>query len=328
MKVLFNTEGNKSIGMGAFYNCLILARAFQGRLSAQAQFLISDDSQDGIEENLLAGYKARRVNMEDSGLFLDCVKDFSPDVIVQDILSLKEEYMDGLSRLKATVVNISHIPDFRQHLKADMVINLLYDSAEVRCLYGPRYAILDDRFMNLGRRKISKAAQSILIAFGGADVNNLTLELMDLLDGLGLDTSVNIVTGPGFRDGHKVEERMNGLRNKERFTLHGNVSSILELMLANDLAFVSGGRLICELAAAGTPAIAFAQNELEFNRLKEFQNWGSVLNCGYYKKDAAFLGEIKKIILDRQARENMSKAGQELVDGNGVNRIMDAVLGE
>ncbi len=47
---------------------------------------------------------------------------------------------------------------------------------------------------------------------------------------------------------------------------------MVSLILGSDLAFVSGGRTICELAAAGTPGIVFAQNELEYCRLRNLRN--------------------------------------------------------
>lgn len=325
--MLFNSEGNKSIGMGALYDCAVFAKRFRERFDLEIRFLISHDSEKNTDSVLLNGCDVERVDMTDTKIFLNSIKEFKPDIIVQNLLNLKEDYMNGLNRLEATIVDVSHKADFKEHLKADIVINLLYDSKDVKCLYGPRYAILSNRFENLDKKEIKDIANNLLISFGGSDVNNLTFKLMKILDKLDLDFYVNVVIGPGFGDKDKVEENLNSLINKKRFIINKNVTDMSSLILDSDLAFVSGGRTICELAVTGTPGVAFAQNELEHGRLKEFQKWGSVLDYGYFGNNTEKLVlDIKKIILSKSLREKMSKKGQELVDGKGIDRIIDAIL--
>ena len=108
MKVLFNTEGNKFIGMGAFYDCTILAEKFRERFNAKIKFLISHDSEKVVKSVLLNGYDVERVDMRETEKFLNSVKEFKPDVVVQNLLNLKEDYMEGLNKLKVKIVDISH----------------------------------------------------------------------------------------------------------------------------------------------------------------------------------------------------------------------------
>ena len=327
MKVLFNTEGNKFIGMGAFYDCTILAKRFRERFDSRIKFLISHDSEKVVKSVLLNGYDVERVDMRETEKFLNSVKEFKPDVVVQNLLNLKEDYMYGLKKLKAKIVDISHKSDFKDHLKADMVINLLYDSTDVKCLYSPRYAILDNKFGNLNKRETKDIANKLLISFGGSDVNNLTFKLIKVLDGIDVDFRVNVVIGPGFGDEDVIDENLNSLTNKKRFIINKKVTDMVSLILSSDLAFVSGGRTICELAAAGTPGIVFAQNELEYCRLKEFEKWGSVLNYGYFMdNDNNLSSDIENVVLNKALREELSRKGWELVDGNGVDRIIDAIV--
>lgn len=327
MRILFCTEGNKNIGMGALYDCIILAKRFREKFDPELKFLISHDSEEDIEDILFNGYDVERVDMGDAKTFLNSIKEFKPDIIVHNLLNFNEDYINELNRFKATIVDISHKSDFENRLKADIIINLLYDSKDVMCLYGPQYAILDDKFGNLNKKEIRNIANNLLISFGGSDVNNLTLRLMKVLDKLDINFYVNVVIGAGFGDEDKLQKYLKGLNNKERFIINKKVANMLSLMLSADLAFVSGGRTICELAAAGTPGITFAQNELEYERLKEFQEWGSVLNYGYFSdNNEKLILDIKNVILDKSLRENMSRKGQELVDGKGVDRIIEAVL--
>ncbi|MFH0732470.1 MAG: glycosyltransferase [Candidatus Omnitrophota bacterium] len=327
MKVLFITEGNKNIGMGALYDCVILAKRFREKFNPKIKFLISHDSDSGAEGFLLNGYNIERVNITDTKYFLNTIKKFKPDIVVRDLLNLKEDFVDGLGKFKAAVIDVSHKSDFKGRLKADIVINLLYHSKDVKCLYGPRHAILDSKFKNLRKKKIKNIAKNLLVSFGGSDVNNLTLKLMKVLDKLGLASRVNVVIGPGFGSERKIDKLLRRMTNPKRFIINRKVADMLSLMLDSDLAFVSGGRTICELAATGTPGVVFAQNELEYGRLKEFQKWKSVITYGYFSNDEEKLAsDIKNIILNKSLRERMSRKGQKTVDGEGVDRIIDAVL--
>lgn len=327
MKVLFNTEGNKNIGMGALYDCAVLAGKMREKFNPQIKFLLSLDSEKNIENAIFPKYTVERVNVNSAGLLLESIARFNPNIIVHNLLNLKKDYTDGLNKFKATVVSISHKSNFKNHSKADIVINLLYSSERVKCLHGPRYAILDNRFAGLVKRTIGHPAGNLLISFGGADVNNLTLKLIKVLDNLGLNFRVGIVAGAGFGKEKELQKCLNSLKNKNKFTIYKRVKNMPELMLSSDLAFVSGGRTICELAATGTPGIAFAQNKLEFGRLKEFKKWGTVLNYGYFPKNTNKLAvDIKKVILDRSLCEKMSRNGKKLIDGSGVNRIIGAIM--
>jgi spore coat polysaccharide biosynthesis predicted glycosyltransferase SpsG len=326
MKILFSAEGDKKTGMGAFYNCATIAWGFRRSLSPHIKFFISKDSERGVESGVLDGFDAERIDMRnDTAGLIDRINRFCPDIIIQDLLAPKRGYSQAVGQSGATIADIVHIPDRARAVNADVTVNLLYRSG-TRCLYGPAYAILDEKFARTKNKKIRDAAKDILVAFGGSDANNLTLKVIRMLDHIGSGLRVDVVLGPGFRDYRKVAEKIGRLSGRNVFKLRKNVGDMRTLMLKADLAFVSGGRVICELAAAGTPGIAFAQNELEYGRLRRFEKWGSVLNCGYYKNLDHIRGRIKRIMKDKRLRENMSASGRRLVDGRGVDRIIEAVL--
>jgi len=328
MRILFNTEGNKRIGMGAFYNCIALAEGFRKRLSPEIKFFISDDSEADVEGALLAEYDVSRIDMKDVSYFSDYEQRYKPDIIIQDLLSLTQDHVYLQKKSGAKVIDILHDSNFTVHKHADIVINLLYDSQGKGCLYGPRYAILDCRFQNLKKKIIKDIASEILISFGGADVNNLTIKIVKILDQISEDLSIKAVIGPAFRDIDLFEKEIRSLRNPSAIFVYQDVKNMHDLIVNSDLGIISGGRTICEFAAAGTPAITFAQNELEFNRLKEFETWNNLINFGYFNEGADNLHEdIHKIILDKDIREGVSRRGQETVDGKGVDRIIDNIMG-
>lgn len=68
MKVLFNTEGNKNIGMGALYDCAVLAGKMREKFNPQIKFLLSLDSEKNIENAIFPKYTVERVNVNSAGL--------------------------------------------------------------------------------------------------------------------------------------------------------------------------------------------------------------------------------------------------------------------
>ena len=59
----------------------------------------------------------------------------------------------------------------------------------------------------------------------------------------------------------------------------------------------------------------------------QFEKWGSVLNYGYFMdNDKNLSSDIENVVLNKALREELSRKGRELVDGNGVDRIIDAIV--
>ncbi len=52
-----------------------------------------------------------------------------------------------------------------------------------------------------------------------------------------------------------------------------------------------------------------------------------MLNYGYFMdNDNNLSSDIENVVLNKALREELSRKGWELVDGNGVDRIIDAIV--
>ena len=94
-------------------------------------------------------------------------------------------------------------------------------------------------------------------------------------------------------------------------------------MLSNDIGLVSGGNTIYELAATGTPGIALSQNDMEKERTKLFSDYGIILDGD---ENGGLIYSIKKLMNDYGLRKKMSRKGQELVDGKGIDRVVEIIF--
>jgi spore coat polysaccharide biosynthesis predicted glycosyltransferase SpsG len=94
-----------------------------------------------------------------------------------------------------------------------------------------------------------------------------------------------------------------------------------------DLVFISGGRTAYEATALGVPAIVLCQNQRELARIQQFERLGSILLLGLGSEvtRAQLIRALKRIASDAKLWERMSTAGQQIMDGRGVERISQIV---
>ena len=101
-----------------------------------------------------------------------------------------------------------------------------------------------------------------------------------------------------------------------------------ELIYEADVAICSGGRTVYELAALGTPAIVMSHNMREQRRMERFQSHETIISLGIGRSvETSILVEaIRKLIVDKRLKENMSNNGKKLIDGRGIARIADLLM--
>jgi spore coat polysaccharide biosynthesis protein SpsF len=164
---------------------------------------------------------------------------------------------------------------------------------------------------------------------GGSDPYGLTLQALRALDSMP-DTMeepfhVTIAIGPAFL--HEVELR-NWLAGAHRRYQCRREDSLLNLMVNSDLALVSFGTTVYELAAAGLSAIALSITEDHAQSAEVFAQYGSLMHLGLFSTISA--AQIQSAVLEllngQQLRLGMAQRGQALVDGKGAERVAKLVV--
>ena len=99
-------------------------------------------------------------------------------------------------------------------------------------------------------------------------------------------------------------------------------------MLNADIGIVSGGYTCYESAATGLPVIILSQNELEHDRNKLFIKYrtGIYLGKGADISDDEIIKAVNSLINDFKLRKEISEKGQKLVDGKGLDRVVDIIM--
>lgn len=191
---------------------------------------------------------------------------------------------------------------------------------------GPAYAILDPAFARVPRRLSSAVREPrMLVSMGGSDPCGLTLQALRALDSMEEEFHVTIAVGPAFL--HEVELEA-WLADARRQYECRREESLLDLMVNSDLALVSFGTTVYELAAAGLPAIALSITEDHAQSAEVFAQGGSLMHLGLFSAISAaqIQTAVRTLLNGQQFRQGMAQRGQALVDGKGAERVAKLLL--
>lgn len=327
-KVLIRTEGHLKLGMGNIFRSIRIAKKLQERYDVDLRFILEPTSHIGIKKILDAGFKVEIVEFSKINQYIKHIKKFKPDIIINDVLNLEENYMKELKKLNLFVVNFEDKEFSVTREYADLVFNSLYEDKNNKSnyYYGPKYAPIKDSFKNMEKKKINKECKNFLLAFGGSDPSGFTIKVAKVLNKM-KNIHATIFLGPSFGSHQQLYDLLKYL-DKDKFTIRYDVEYNTEDFGKVDIAIASGGHTSYELASAGIPTILLCQNNLEEERAKIIEKYGAIINLGNGNKlnDFDLIDNIKKLMDGYNLRKKMSENGQKLVDGYGIDRVTDLII--
>jgi len=327
MKVFLITEGGRDIGFGHVTRCLAIYEAFTEK-GIDAEIIVNSD--DSLR-SVLIDKRHRVINwLKEERRLLKSIN--NADIVIVDSYLAEVGFYKKISK-------VARIPAFlddykRLNYPRGVVINVNIHAHDlnypqktnVSYLLGSRYVPLRKDFWNLPPKKIRKNIKVILVTFGGTDLRNMTLSLLDFLTKNFSHLFKNIVIGAGFKILKKIER----LKDKKTNIIYSpDGYKMKKLMLESDIAISGAGQTIYELARVGlaTLAIAVAGNQL--HDVKKWEETGFLEYLGWWQDDQILdrlLVSLDKLN-DFDSRFERLKIGRKLVDGKGANRIVDFLIG-
>lgn len=328
-RILFRVDGGGGVGMGHVYRSLAVADALRGSSKADIAFLMQAHPAEGLQVVSASGYPVRLVD-EDAERWIDAVRDFSPDVLVNDLPRLEDRYLRGLSHLGAATVNLVDTLDDleRTEAYAQVVVSVMHEERETpEGFYGgPAYAILRSHFQ--GRTKVIRDVPCrVLLSFGGSDPQGYTVKAARALQVLPENVEILAVAGPAFSHQDEFAQGERTFRRPVKLVSHVG-ARIADLMEDADVVVGSGGMTVYEIAAIGTPGVVLAQNAREDARMREFASRGTVqyLGLGTEVSEDDLGAAVLDLLASPSRRRAMSERGRALVDGLGATRAAELVL--
>ena len=201
-------------------------------------------------------------------------------------------------------------------------------------LAGAKYAILDQEYLNLHRiieQKPLSPGQYVLICCGGSDPDRVTEFILQLLtDAQPPQTEIKLVIGNLFTANRiKIIEQI-AIRYPEKVSLYTGRSNIADLIADCGVLLGLVGLIRYEAACLGKPSYLVQNNSDYENYLRNFDRGGlGKVFCLQNKNERINFEKFTRNLKSRDFFSRVSepnKVAFELVDGCGVQRILDIFL--
>jgi CMP-N-acetylneuraminic acid synthetase/spore coat polysaccharide biosynthesis predicted glycosyltransferase SpsG len=274
-KVLFVVSGYKEIGLGHVYNVLSIADELS---NFEFHFLVDRNSQLALKKIKENNFN---VTIQTQNSLSNSVIDLKPQLVINDILDTKADYIKKLKENKIKVINFEDLGEGSKY--ADIVVNAMYESAKTdkkNIYFGSDYFCLKTEFYFTNPKRFSSIVSKIVISFGGVDPNNLTLLCLQSIYDFCVSKNIEIyvITGLGYQLHQTLSEF-------ENIKIIKNTSQISTYFNKADVIFTSGGRTTFEAAILGKPSIVLCQNEREMTHYFLNKNKG-IINLGLGNKNS------------------------------------------
>lgn len=302
--------GNETIGLGHLYRQLTLYDHF-----AKHDVRFFCPQEDTLVQKILSD-KFIKVEAFDAKSIGPRLKDFAPDIIINDVLDDWIDLIDAQNATKAKVLVFeteAHAPDFEHE-----VINALYPVQHSNDRVGPDWFVLRPEFLLVTPRAVADEVKEILVTFGGVDPSDQSFRLYNILRGEAYrGTSRKIVLGKGYHGA------LLHVRSSEDVEIIRDTTQISRYMERADLAVTSKGRTIYELAKCGVPTVSISQNDREqrhdFGEI-QFKDLGLHSQVSDSEIELAF----QEMMSDVQLRRNLSH-NSRAISFNGIRNILSLI---
>ncbi len=339
MKIYFRCEASPHIGFGHLRRCLVLARALY-KAGAQPVFILTDD--DNAARSLIGaeGFHthavpaAAGIAQEAASYPSDC-RFLVTDLVHRDFQARPDilcRYLESLSGRRVFFLDGMFDDAFRPAAPVPEIFAVLrpYPGAEGdttnlrarHAMTGGQYTILPSEYADIPARHVAEKAHNLLLAFGGADPQGLTEQVLRAV--IDEEFSLYVVIGPYFAADHADQIRS----FSDRCKIIENCSNLLPHYLRADMVCGAASLSRFEFAACGLPCIFTALYPQHEKLAVHYAQFGAARYLGRYDTlDAQdWRGAVCDLRDDYAARRAMAQAGRGLVDGKGAARLAQSII--
>ena len=322
-RIILRADGYKLLGMGHIYHCLTLAYNLTGH---EILFVTREDCEQGLQKLKDSHVKFKTIRDDED--FFHIVKEWKPDIVVNDCLNTEEEYIKTLKKYVKRVVTIEDVGSGADY--ADATINALYedDTKGNNYFWGEKYVCLKDEFLIAKPAEFHTEVKNVVVIFGGTDPSNFTKRIYELAKRMHTDYP-NIVFTFVLGVGYNKESNQVITIEDKRIYVEQDIQRMSDIFVKADLAFTSQGRTVYELATMGVPAIVLAQNEREMKHtFAQMGNGFLNLGLGSVVEDETLEKTFRWIVETPQIREEMRTLMLKHDLRKGVERVVKLILRE
>lgn len=335
-KCLIRVDGNSMIGTGHQMRCLAIAKELQK--SCEVVFVVADEENAKVLQQTDFAIRVLNSKWDDMELELEnltsVIKEENAQLLLIDSYQVTDTYLKELKKL----IKIAYIDDLHQfQYSCDLLMNYSifaekynyaeeYFGTDTQFMLGCDFAPLAGAYQNLPQKQIVEV-KKVLVLTGGTDAYHFALQFVKRIASRDEFHGIQfyIVCGRYNMDIEEIRAEEVLLSNVH--VLY-NVVGLSEWMRDADIAISAGGTTLYELAACGTPTIAYILADNQIENVETFAQKEYVVSVGDVRPGfpEEKLVEILHDMQGNAVRQQMSRKMQQLVDGRGCYRIVEKIL--
>jgi UDP-2,4-diacetamido-2,4,6-trideoxy-beta-L-altropyranose hydrolase len=340
MNLVFRVDAAKSIGAGHLVRCINLAQALSER-GAEIRFVCRDSTEQifgqilGIKFEVIVlpnGSGQSVSQLQDARETIQAMNGRAPDWLIVDSYELDVTWESMLRPYVANIMVIEDQPN-RRH-DCDLLLDQNYSVADrdryaewvpqqCKMLLGPEYALLPRKFWKAREQQTGKTGRldKLLIFFTAGIDQHETLKAMHGVAQFGGAASVDVVIGSANED----KEEIAAMCREQGWGYHCQVDYMHELLANMDLVIGSGGISNWERCVLGIPALVAVLADNQSTIANDLANAGAIINMGRSVEISADDYSRELSTLRSEKLLSMSKFARQLVDGMGLNRVIQEI---
>jgi len=334
--VVIRMDAGGRLGFGHAIRCLSLARRLRSERGGNVCFwsrsfpaLERMFRKDGFEHTLVPDSTSEGDllrNLADAHPSAVLVIDSLYDYTAKDILQLEDRVHSVMLQNPcdgAFLCDYAFFPS--ANVSEEVTGDPRWSSARAKLLYGPEYVLINEDVLSLVRAGIGGISDRIVITTGASDPEGVLLRALRWLNAS--DLRMDVLAMPGFDFSHRNE--LDHLQQDLRPNIQVRDFDLAELFTSR-LAVCAFGVTTYELVFAGVPVITLGhirQNDVSARTLEE--RYGCVRHLGLHSEVAgeAFLSCVSSMWgCDSAVRRQVLAAQRNLIDGKGMDRLMEIIV--
>ncbi len=338
--IVIRADANVEIGSGHVMRCLALAQALQSQ-GGNSAFVMAESTaaidrylgDEGMELIHILGTPGGRT---DANQVIEIARIQGAEWIVVDGYQFDESYQIAAKQAGFKLMFIDD--DGRSgHYFADTVLNQnvtareeMYSKREpyTRLLLGTKHVMLRREFEPWRRwqRSFPVIAKRILVTMGGSDPEGLTLPLVKAITKIP-DIEMTVVVGGS---NPRIAELQRAAKEfGPQLKLLTQPRDMAGIMANSDLAVICGGGTLWELLFMGCAVLTYSRAGVQKQIIEKLGSAGAVVDLGPIEDfdECRIQGTVLRLISSLQQRQALGREGRKLVDGQGIDRVLNAVIG-
>lgn len=317
-KIAIVPNASESAGTKHINRCLSVASKL---VFHDILFLLEETHQLGIDIIEKYNYNYKIYDGKDD--LINCLRDYSPDLLLNDIADTSSEYISILRDEGYFVINFEDLGTGSG--LANVVFDALYehDLSEKNIYTGYEYYLLRDEFYFQPQKIITHAVNNVLITFTGEDEDNLTEKVINSILSTNYEGRINVIVGLTYPN---LEGLISKYESNQSIQIYQNVSNISEFMFKADIIFSSASKRMYDICSLGVPTICLCQNERELSHVFANESNGFInMGLGADVEMQQLIDQFVNLVNDYELRVAMNKKMLSIDLKNGFEN-MEAVI--